>query len=90
MPADDLNSLFAGGIAPLYYFFGENTRSIDEALALLSDKLFAGEEADFDCERFDAQTHAPSEPNPHTVLEAGRAIWRRRDARFPRHDCCTQ
>jgi len=60
MPADDLKSIFAGGIAPLYYFFGENTRSIEDALALLTDTLFAGEEADFDCERFDAQTHAPS------------------------------
>lgn len=69
MPADDVKSMFAGGIAPLYYFFGENTRSIDDALALLSEKLFAGEEADFDCERFDAQTHAPSD-----VLMAARTM----------------
>ena len=60
MPADDLKSIFKGGIAPLYYFHGENTRDIDEALALLTEKLFAGEDADFDCERFDAQVHAPA------------------------------
>jgi len=59
MPADDLKSIFKGGISPLYYFHGENTRDIDEALDILTEKLFAGEEVDFDCERFDAQVHAP-------------------------------
>ncbi len=60
MPTDDLKLMFKGIVAPLYYFHGENTRDIDEALALLTEKLFAGDEADFDCERFDAQVHAPA------------------------------
>ena len=60
MPAEDLQSVFKNGIAPLYYFHGENTRDIDEALALLTEKLFEGADADFDLERFDAQTHEPA------------------------------
>ncbi len=60
MPANDLKSMFKGGISPLYYFHGENTRDIDEALNLLTEKLFADAEVDFDCERFDAQVHAPA------------------------------
>jgi len=69
MPADDLQSLFKGGIAPLYYFHGDNTRLVDDALARLKQKLFADEEADFDCERFDAQVHPPS-----AVLMAARTL----------------
>lgn len=60
MPVDDVKSMFKGTIAPLYYFHGENTRDIDVALDLLTDKLFAGADADFDCESFDAQQHVPS------------------------------
>jgi len=69
MPADDLQSLLKDGIAPLYYFHGENTRLFEDALARLKQHLFAGEEADFDCERFDAQTHAPA-----AVLMAARTM----------------
>ena len=60
MPVDDVQSLFKGTIGPLYYLHGDNTRDIDAALDFLTEKLFAGAEADFDCERFDAQQHTPS------------------------------
>lgn len=60
MPADDLQALLKGPVAPLYYFYGENTRLLDDALAGLKKNLFADAEADFDCERFDAQAHAPA------------------------------
>lgn len=69
MPADDLKSMFKGTVAPLYYFHGENTRDIDEALALLKQRLFADADVDFDCERFDAQVHAPA-----AVLMAARSM----------------
>lgn len=69
MPADDLQALFKGGIQPLYYFHGDNTRRLDDALALVHRKLFGGEEADFDSDRFDAQTHGPA-----AVLMAARTL----------------
>jgi len=61
MPADDVQSLLKGGIAPLYYFHGENTRAIDDALALLHTRLFGDAEADFDSDRFDAHAHVPAD-----------------------------
>ncbi len=69
MPSDDLQLLVKGAIAPLYYFHGDNTRLLDDALSGLKKHLFADEEADFDSDRFDAQSHAPAE-----VLMAARTM----------------
>ena len=69
MPAEDVKAIFKNGIAPLYYFHGENTRALDDVLAHLKEQLFAEDEADFDCGRFDAQTHTPAD-----VLMAARTM----------------
>ncbi len=69
MPADDLQTLLKGAVAPLYYFHGDNTRRIDDALEGLKKKLFADAEPDFDSERFDAQSHDPA-----AVLMAARTL----------------
>jgi DNA polymerase III subunit delta len=61
MPTDDVHSLLKGGISPLYYFHGENTRALDDALALLHKHLFGDTDADFDSDRFDAHAHAPAD-----------------------------
>jgi DNA polymerase-3 subunit delta len=60
----------AGGkISPLYFFYGENSVLIEEAIASIQSVLFPSEVPDLDLKNYDAQTHGPSE-----IIQSSRMI----------------
>jgi len=70
MTVDDLKKNIAGGVvAPLYFFYGDNGPSIEEAVRLVAAVLFPAGAADFDVRQLDAQHQGPGD-----ILQAARTI----------------
>ena len=70
MTVDDLKKSIAGGVvAPLYFFYGDNGPSIEEAIRLVAAALFPAGPAELDVTQLDAQSQGPGD-----ILQAVRTI----------------
>ena len=58
-----------GEIGPLYFFYGENTRLIEETTGEIISLLFPSHDPDLDLQYYDAQEHEPSE-----IVQSARTI----------------
>ena len=70
MAVEDLEKSIARGVvAPLYFFYGDNAPSIEEAIRLVAAKLFPSGASELDVRRLDAQSQKPGD-----ILQAVRTI----------------
>ena len=68
-PEELKKSISKGDIAPLYFYYGDNVRLIDEALQHITSALFPAPGSELDIKHYDAQAHEISE-----ILQSVRTV----------------
>ena len=69
VPEELKKQISTGEIAPLYFFYGENSVLIEEAVRAVQAKLFSGRDPGLNAAVYDAQVHSPAE-----IIQCARTI----------------